>query len=331
MLNERGIAHGRIDLACGYKPKSARYHLDRASRALVGVARILFMPRRSSYEMSIDGGLGLAYNILLAGAARLRGASMLLYHHSTSYVVNDSRLMRLLLRVSGSGSVHIACSPRMLALLCERYGMSNETLVLSNAAWIAPSPVPQLPPQPDTIMLGYIGALWPEKGVLRALETFKTLRRRRQNARIQIAGGDIAPEVQAAIEAAQTEYGSDVAYLGSISDAEKWQFFASLDYFLFPTLYPHETQSSVAPEAMSAGVPVIAHDHRFVGEMVGEKGGLLIASDSDFAALAADWIMAGADPTERLARRARARAHYETIYAEAGAQLETLIQKLVAA
>lgn len=332
MLDGRGIVHDCIDLAPDRESKGLVYHWSRLTRVLAGVGRILGAPSgtKRNFELSIDGGGGVIYNILLAAAARLRGGRLILYHHSTRYVLADDALMRLLVHVAGRNPTHIACSPRMLALFRDRYDAPGNFQVLSNAAWIAPSPVPQIAPDPDRIALGYLGVLWENKGVLRALDTFKELRRRGQNATIKFAGGNMAQDVREGIEATQREYGDEVVLLGNISDAEKWALFASLDYFLFPTLYPHETQSSVAPEAMSAGVPVIAYDHRFVGELIGSEGGLVIPAETPFAPAAADWIMSGLDVGTRLERRRRARAHYDTIYAEGAAQLESLIDQLVA-
>jgi glycosyltransferase involved in cell wall biosynthesis len=105
---------------------------------------------------------------------------------------------------------------------------------------------------------------------------------------------------------------------GRESDA----FRAELDYFLFPSLYPHETQSLAVPEALAAGVPVVAYDHRFVGEVVG-KGGLLISPAEDFAVRAADWIQQEAGNLEE--RRSRARQQFQTNRTEAAGQVDSLI------
>lgn len=331
MLAARGLAYECIDLGSGRRSKSLAYHLSRLVAALSGFAKILFAPagRMRCYEISIDGGGGIAYNILLASAARLRRAPMLFYHHSTQYVLADSLLMKMLLRVGGPQTSHVVCSRRMFDMFRERYRVPDKVLILSNAAWISPSPVPQSAPADDRIVLGYIGGLTEGKGVLRALETLEALKRRGLPARIVIAGGGMTEAVRAAIEAAKARFGADVVFLGSISDDEKWRFFAGLDYFLFPTLHPHETQSSVAPEAMSAGVPVVAYDHRFVGEMVGEEGGLLIPTAAHFATVAADWIAGEPGVAARRERRDRARRHYERLYAEAVGRIEMLIARML--
>lgn len=332
MLDQRGIRHERIDLSSDSRKRTVFHHLIRLRRTLKGMVDILFAPGPAvrHYDISLDGGPGLIHNILIILAIRLRGAPFLLYHHSTNYVLADKFLMTLLVTVAGKSPTHMACSRRMFELYRARYGVPDKFLLLSNAAWIAPSPLPQLPSDPGKITLGYLGSLSVDKGSLRALDTFLEIRRRGGSARIVIAGGGVTPEVRQRIDDAQRLHGEDMTYLGAIADEEKWRLFSRIDYFLFPTLYPHETQSSVAPEAMSAGVPVVAYDHRFVGELIGAEGGTLIPTSAPFAQAAADWIMTGDSIALREERRHRVRAHYDRIFAEARMQLETLIATLVA-
>ena len=44
---------------------------------------------------------------------------------------------------------------------------------------------------------------------------------------------------------------------GTVLGEAKSRFYADIDLFLFPSLYAHETQSIVVPEAMAAGMPVL--------------------------------------------------------------------------
>ncbi len=330
MLEARGLVYERIDTAGNIK-RTPFHHLKRLARSAAAFGRITFASSRNErrYEVSLDGGKGTIYNTFVALAARLRGAPTFLYHHSTSYILSDNMLMKLLVLAAGKNATHIACSPRMFEMFRVRYHVPDRFLHISNAAWIAASPVAQAPPNPSKLHLGYLGMLSESKGVLRALEVFTTLRTRGVDARITIAGAISSDQVQSAIKSACAKFGDDVSFRGHLSDEEKWQMFATLDYFLFPSLYPHETQSSVAPEAMSAGVPVICYDHRFVGELVGTEGGLVVPTSENFAAAASDWISTALPTSDRLERRRRVRAHYELIYSQAAGQVETLIDRLV--
>ena len=67
---------------------------------------------------------------------------------------------------------------------------------------------------------------------------------------------------------------------------------------------------------------MIAIDHRFVGEILGE-GGLLISPQQSFAENAADWIGAGQHLRE--ARRMRAYRQFEAERRQASGQLDQLV------
>lgn len=323
VMAQRGFAPVIIDLSPGLRARGPAYHAARIGRTALGMLRILGVrpagPRRRTV-MHLDGGGGLVYNIALALALRLTGQRVLFYHHSSQYVMADSSLMRLLLAVAG-GAPQLFCSEKMAQLFFARYRLRGETLVINNAAWVAP--VPAVGRRDDgRLRLGFLSALSLEKGLGRAIETLRTLRGRGVAAELALAGAVSGPAARDLLDKAASEFGPALIIRGVVQGPDKDAFLAGLDYFLFPSLYPHETQSLVVPEALSAGVPVIAHDHRFVGEVVGQ-GGLLVPADADFATRAADWIEGGQG--EREERRARARRQFETGRAEAGAQLDRLV------
>ena len=126
------------------------------------------------------------------------------------------------------------------------------------------------------------------------------------------------------VEEARGEFGAALRVRGLLTGGDKTDFYRVLDVFLFPSLYPHETQSLVVPEALAASTPVIAYDHRFVGEILGQ-GGLLVPAHEDFAAHASDYIAAGIEQDVRTNRRAAALAQYEGEKLRAQGQVERLI------
>lgn len=324
MMAARGLGAGRIDLSPGARTRGLAYHATRAARALLGFARILAAPLsdRHRYIMSIDGGAGMAYNIALALAARLTGQALLLYHHSTRYVLADSRPMRMLVAIAGRDWPHVFCSTQMAALFRARYGAAGPVMIVSNVAW-----VDQGTPgdgTPGGVRLGFLSTLTVEKGLGRVFATLRACRGRGLNAELVLAGPVVDAQARALVRQAQAEFGPALGVRGLLAGADKAGFYGSLDVFLFPSLYPHETQSLVVPEALAAGTPVIAYDHRFVGEMLGQAG-LLVPVAEDFADQAADFIAAGQEEGVRQARRAAARAQYETERARADGQIERLI------
>ena len=324
IMRARGVAPAIIDLSPGLRARGPAYHAARLGRTGWGVLRVLGArlagPRRR-YVMHLDGGGGLFYNIVLALALRVTGQAVLFYHHSSHYVLADSRLMRVALRVAG-GAPQLFCSEKMAGLFSQRYRPRGETLVINNAAWIAPIAGAPRRDRQGSLRLGFLSALSLDKGVGRAIETLRTLRRRGVPAELALAGAISDARVRDLLDMAGREFGPALSVLGMVQQAEKDAFLAGLDYFLFPSLYPHETQSLVVPEALSAGVPVIAYDHRFVGEVVGE-GGILIPSSADYAGNAADWIEAGGDALDE--RRGRARRQFAAERQEAAGQVDRLI------
>jgi glycosyltransferase involved in cell wall biosynthesis len=314
-----GIAPLRIDLAPPAGARGLAYHLTRAARTLAGIARILTAGRRR-YVISLDGGWGLFYNLLLAVAARLRGQGLAYYHHSTAYVLADSILMRALVAVAGPGAPQIFCSPAMAKLFAARYG-GGGTLIIGNAAWV--DPVAPGAGSSDGLQLGFLSTLTLEKGLGRAIETLRLLRGRGLAARLDLAGPVVDAAAGTLLAQAQAEFGGTLRLNGVLSGAEKAAFYGGLDVFLFASLYPHETQSLVVPEALAAGTPVVAYDHRFVGEVLGQ-GGLLIPPGQDFAAEASSFILAS-DSEVRAKRRAAALAQFETERTRAQGQVERLI------
>ena len=324
LMVQRGLRPMIMDLSPGYRSRGPAYHAVRTARAAWGVLRILgaaLTRRRRRYVMHLDGGSGLVYNIALALALRVTGQAVLFYHHSSRYVLADSALMRLLLRFAGPVP-QVFCSGKMASLFFERYRPRGQSLLINNAAWVTPAPGTGACGKDGRLRLGFLSALSLEKGLGRAIETLRTLRQHGVPAELAIAGAVSDPAARQLIDKAGAEFGSALLVQGLLQGAERDAFRARLDYFLFPSLYPHETQSLVVPEALSAGVPVIAYDHRFVGEVVGQ-GGLLIPPAADYATGAADWIRAGEG--DLVERQHRARQQFEASRAEATGQVDSLI------
>ena len=324
LMVQRGLRPAILDLSPGPRARGLAYHAVRTARTAWGIFRILGAPlsrTRRRYVMHLDGGSGLVYNIALALALRVTGQAVLFYHHSSRYVLADSALMRTLLRFAGPAP-QLFCSGKMAALFFERYRPRGPALIINNAAWVNPVPETGRQQGNGALRLGFLSVLTLDKGVGRALETLRALHRRGVPAELALAGPVRDPAARRLIDQAQIEFGSALHVRGLVRGPDRDGFLAGLDYFLFPSLYPHETQSLVVPEALSAGVPVIAYDHRFVGEVVG-KAGLLIPPLEDFAARGVDWIASGDGLLAE--RRKQAKAHFESMRKDASGQIDDLL------
>ena len=323
-MQAQGLAAGRIDLSPGVWSRGLAYHLTRAGRVLGGVFRILAAPLRGRcrYVMSVDGGFGLAYNGLLALAARLTGQPVLLFHHSSRYVMADSAAMRALLAIVGSRAPQVFCSARMAALFGARYRWAGPALIVSNAAWVDPRETGQ--GSAGGLRLGFLSTLTLQKGLGRAIATLAAAKACGLAAELVLGGPVVDQEAADLLHRAQAEFGSALRVCGVVTGADRAAFYGGLDVFLFPSLYPHETQSLVVPEALAAGTPVVAYDHRFVGEILG-SGGMLIPEAQDFAGAAVSFVGAGRDADLRRTRRVAARAQFDRDLASAEGQIARLI------
>ncbi|HJT44542.1 MAG TPA: glycosyltransferase [Rhizomicrobium sp.] len=323
LLRERGVIFRILDLSPGRWQRGLTYHLTRATRTMrAGLVMLTAStgacPRR--YIMSLDGGGGLSYNILLAAIARVIGRDLTFYHHSSRYVLSNSVAIRLLLRLCPKAS-HVFCSRTMAELFWDRYGRRGSAVIINNAAWITPPP-PARRPETGRVRLGFLGALTAEKGVGRAIDTLRMLLARGIAAELALAGSPVAERDRTLLNRAKAEFGPRLVCNGVLSGPSKTDFLQGLDYLLFPSLYAHETQSLVVPEALAASVPVIAIDHRFVGEILGD-GGLLIPAHQSFAEKAADWI--GMGQAMHGQRRMQARRQFEAERRQASGQLDHLV------
>lgn len=323
-IGRRGLPCERINLSPGRWTRGLSYHAVRAVRMGLGTVRILMAPGRHRYVMNVDAGLGLIYNIALALAARITGQAVLLYHHSTRYVLAPSRLMRILLATAGRGAPQVFCSVNMAALFRAQYGTTGPVIIINNAAWVERAGAAAPLAGHGKLRLGFLSNLIAEKGVGRAIETLAEARKRGLDAELVMAGAATDVQVRAVVTEAERTFGGNFLYRGPLQGGEKRDFYAALDFFLFPSLYANETQSLVVPEALAAGTPVIAYDHRFVGEVLGD-GGLLVGAGEDFAVRAVDWIAARQDQAARDVLRARARAQFEKERAQAEGQIDCLI------
>ena len=141
-------------------------------------------------------------------------------------------------------------------------------------------------PQDDTLTLGYLARLAPEKGLHQLVDAFIQIHRRGNlpTCRLKIAGwlGDAqreyAEEQFARLESESLQ--DRFEYVGSIDRHEKVDFLSSLDAFCVPTTY-RDPKGLFALEAMAAGVPVVLPAHGAFPELIDDtQGGILFEPDN---------------------------------------------------
>lgn len=324
-LTQRGVSVRAFNIAPYTYEKGPLYHLSRLQRFVKTAIGILPISRHEPFLINVDGGFGILYNIFLAGLVRVKNARLALYHHSSRYIYERSKLVAILVAVCGKKTLHVACSAKMLSEFQTRYGDLSHTIVISNAAWVESGVHASDEIASTSIRLGFLSNLDPEKGVFRAIDTLRQLRRGGHDATLVVAGSMPGSGEGPDFDELEREFGSNLSYLGKIGGEEKSNFFNNLDYFLFPSLYRHETQSLVVSEALSYGVPVVTFDHMFVKELLG-VGGIAIEKNMPFADEAAKWIAHGKEsPEVYVQRQNNAHKSFEMNAIEAKSQITRLL------
>lgn len=322
-LAEQGVEHECVDLAEVHGSRGLRYHFSRVIKVLFGAIALVRVPPRSRVLFAINMRWGIFYDLLLVAVARLRRLHIALYHHNSGGALSERIALRLLLQIAGADHLQIMCSPSMGEMIRRRYGVANRMLFITNAAWIEPPPETVAPGRQRVtrITLGHLGGLCEQKGLVRAIETLAVALTRGLDAHLMLAGAPMDEHAKNVIDRALSKYPERIKCLGVVSGRAKARFFQDIDYFLFPSLHPQETQSLVVPEALAAGVPVVAFGHNFVAESLSAGSGLVVAKADNFAEAAIDWIVAGNDEQ----RSHSARVRFNEIHAAGRQRVDELL------
>jgi glycosyltransferase involved in cell wall biosynthesis len=261
-------------------------HIVRIWRTLKGLGLLAArarVPGRTLY-MTADGGLGMLYNVAVAGLATLLGYRVFLHHHSFAYIDRRTRRMALLARLLARKGVHVVLCPAMAAGLRAHYRIGR-TFELSSAALLPPSTRVQPPPR-QVIRMGFLSNLIIEKGLDTSIDLLRAAFAEGLPVELVIAGRAPDRRPLDLIEQAKAEMGDAVVYLGGLTDVEKKAFLDDLDIFLFPSRYFNEAQPRAVLEALAHGLPVLTIARSCIQSDMGEGTGLCAPRHADFVALA---------------------------------------------
>lgn len=154
----------------------------------------------------------------------------------------------------------------------------------------------------ESVCLGNVAALVPEKGHVLFLRAFAELRAQFPQCALLIAGdGPEMPSLKSL--AAELRLEDSVKFPGFVSDVES--VYAATDLFVFPS--HHEPLACAMLSAMAYGLPVVAFDRGGNPEAIEDGGNGLLVKELDPAALAAALSLLVAHPEQaaRLGRAAR--------------------------
>lgn len=241
-------------------------------RAMLGLLTARIGGCRSLYFAPYTGrSLWLAALIQLW--ARLLGYVSYVHIHSHLHIANRRRSMAAFCAAGGGSAVHICLGEQMATDLLAHYQGAKRAISLSNALIFPP-----LPPRGATSVrgdalfrLGHLSNLMVDKGLDTVLACVPALVARGIPFVIEIAG-PAQGEESALLQAALARHPQHLRYVGPLYDQAKDDWFRSLDIFLFPTRYRHESSPLVLFEAMRAGAVPIATDRGCIADVVGDAG-----------------------------------------------------------
>lgn len=322
-LRAAGAAPTVIDTSGTASGIGWRHHALRIGLHLRAAVTLLLRRPRAVYVTGA-GGLGLWYSLAVIAAARLAGSRVVFHHHSYAYLNEPARVMRLITTVAGPQSLHVVLAERMERDLRARYPVVGEVLVCSNAGLLPP---PESRDDDDRagVVLGHLGNLHLDKGFAEIVDTLRAVRAAGTDARLVLGGPVRHDAAQRLLEAAQSEFGDAVEYVGPVPPDRVDDLYRRCDVFLLPSRWKNEAEPLVVLEAARVGVPAIAYDVGCLGDLVPPDA--LVDTAADFGTEAAKSIMtlAGID---RAGRRAEATRRFAARRDGALAAQRNLIREL---
>lgn len=275
-------------------PKSSNRTIDYQIRRVFALLRIAYhfsikrYLRASKVIVAVDGGFGLIYQIAVMLMCRLRGCDVFLYHHSSRYIRSRSGLMNTLCMISGRDAKHIVCCDEMRVDFDKAYPFHQQIFCVNNAAFVDSICINRSDVSPRTLFtFGFLSNLSLDKGLAAVIATLRAARRMGIVAKLLIGGPVIEDAADRLLQSAKSEFGDDLIILGPLSGDMKKSFFEQLDLFVFPSFYPHETQSLVIPEALAAGVPVVCSSQGYLSSWESDSV-VVVRSDQEFHDVAAE-------------------------------------------
>lgn len=324
-LRARQVAVEVLDLSPASLMRSFAYHARRTSRTLRAIAKILSKGGGATLYTVLEARSGIVYNFAIIAAARLKNARIFIHHHTAAHLTQRRRRIRVLFRLAAAKSTHVVLSEGMMRDLQALYGVSN-VLISHNAKFAGCSQ--QRAPRAAPVRLGLLSNLSVEKGLDLAIDTVIRGREEGLPLSLVIAGPTADAEAEAHIKRAASLLGEALDYRGAVQGSAKQAFFDDIDVFLFPTRYRNEAQPLVVLEALSRGIPCLARDQGYVGELV-SGAGTTISSEVAYTEAALVYLHSWTQSSKRFrAAQSLAWKRFASLLDSSTLEFESLIGRL---
>lgn len=317
-----------VDISPGNSKKVISYHWKRIRLVAFGLIVLGSCPRNANsvFYTVFESGLGVIYNFLLIGLARLRGYSIFLHHHTSQHSLFWSARFALLCRVGGAMN-HVVLSQQMAEDIERQYTPKGQIIVCGNAG-IVPDPMQSgVKRKEGPLTIGFMSNLSSEKGLDVVVDLALSAIEMGIDIEFILAGPIGDDEALSTVKNAQDQLGDRMRYLGPVDAVSKDIFFQLIDLFVFPTRYKYEAQPLVLLEAMSYGVPVIASDRGYIRELLAGGGACVDLESFEETCLTLMKKFVLRDEVYRR-RQMEARARFVELRKSAGLELRSLVEDI---
>ncbi len=298
--------------------KRGELALENVWRAIVHAVDTFRLARRGAvvHTHSVQDPTLVAWRqVLIAAAARLRGARVLLHNHAFRPYMEPP------------GGYRVGRAHRWAYALLDRLAEANVVLSERGIPNLAPlMPTTPMPVVANSVVVDemvpstadhevpvvlFVGELLERKGVLVLLDALDILRDRSQlEWELRIVGDTTPgadPEKDRVIAEVRARGHGD-AMTGGLPRDEVYRHLSESDVFVFPTFVEGQPFSVI--ESLAAGVPIVGSDIPTVAEMVtdGEHGRLVPPGDAAALAAALEDVLGDPEARRRMGAACRRRA-----------------------
>ena len=270
--------------------------LTRVLNGLMRTLKVLFCVLKRKNDVayiSVNANLGMLLTALIALCAKFRGHLIILHHHTRSHIEPGNWRLALLVKAAGVDAVHISICSTMSRDLQDSSTSVDRVLSFSNVGVVDES-IRKLelkqPLSEEPRVLGIFGNLTNEKGLSRAIDAFVRAKDKGLAKKLVLAGPVVGDAENLRVKEAVQEFGESIELMGPLYGNNKLKFFNKVDVFLFPSLYPNETQGIVNLEALAAGLPVLAFAVCCTPEDLQGSACKTVAVDADFSQATCDFL-----------------------------------------
>jgi glycosyltransferase involved in cell wall biosynthesis len=325
LLQSSGVSVVALNTSPTSSRRNWQWHASRVAAYLRCCRALLAAPRGAKVYLSLSGGSGLAYDLLIVIIARLKAHQLVFHHHSYAYIDRWRPAFAALLRAAPPGQIHVVLCRDMQTGLEQRYRRTLNAVPVSNLSFVMQD-APRFVSRIGIRRIGFLSNIAMDKGIDRFLDLAERVAA--IGVEVHIAGPFADSEVKAYVESRMRSLGNVVNH-GPVFGADKQRFYREIDLFVLLSRYANEAEPLVVYEAMAAGLPVAVTARGCLCELADKPH--VVVHDREGADLAplvtriADWR---ADPKAYQSASLAAIDHVNALRQERAAQLAAFLATL---